>query len=91
MATSTFQVDDPGNGVGEQDTKNRYNICQRTGFKVKPAELTAEWNGVKVRQESYESRNEQDRVRPEAESLTGPVRPEPTDVFITTAVTVADL
>ena len=91
MATSTFTVDDPGSGVGEEDTKNRYNVCQRTGFRVKPNELMIEYNGVKVRAESYEPRNDQDFIRPHAELLTGPTRPEPQDKFIDVAITVADL
>ena len=90
VPSSTFTTDNPGEGVGEQDTKNRYTVCQRSGFKIKPDAISVEWNGVKVRAESYEPRNEQDFIRPHAELLTGPKKPEPVDKFVGT-ITVDDL
>lgn len=71
------------NSGATQDTENRYTICQVTGFRVKPGELTTTWDGKLVRQESFDIKHEQLRVRPQAESLTGPERPEPaSDTFL---------
>jgi hypothetical protein len=89
--SSTFQTDNITNSTAESDTDNRYNICQRTGFKVKPGTLIEEWNGTLVRAFSWEPRNLQDLVRTEAESLVGPSRPEGTDTFITTSIAPEDL
>lgn len=59
-----------------------YEICERTGFRVKRGELVKEWNNVMVRSRSYESRHPQDFTRSVAERQSGSVRPEQTDSFI---------
>ena len=74
-----------------EDSGNRYNVCQTTGFKVRPRELVRQWDGAKVRPESFDVRNEQDNVRVHAEELTGPIRPEAEDVFVSTSTAPEDL
>jgi hypothetical protein len=90
--TDTVTVDTAiTNSTATEDTSNRYNICQRTGFKVKPGSLMKEWNGALVRSDSYEPRNIQDFVKGKAESLTGAIRPEADDQFIATSIAPEDL
>lgn len=88
---STFTTDEIVNNDATEDTKNRYNICQRTGFRVKPGTLVREWNGTLVRPDSWEQRHPQEFIRPLAEDLKGARRPEPDDEFVTTAITADDL
>ena len=70
---------------------NSYNVCQRSGKKVKPGTLVQEWTGLWVHPDYLDQRSEQDFVRARAEKLEGSIRPEPNDVFITTAVSADDL
>jgi len=74
-----------------EDSGNRFNVCQVSGFKVRPRELVKQWDGSKVRPESFDVRNEQDYVRVHAEQLTGPIRPETDNVFISTSIAPEDL
>ena len=90
VPASTFVVDEISNDTATTDSNSRFNICQRTGFKVKVDALSTEWHGVRVRPESYEPRNPQDFVSADAEHLTGPHRGEPPDVFITSSVAPED-
>lgn len=90
--TSTFVVDDPGIGIGDAPPANSRNICQRSGFLAKPAELKEEWNGVLVLPEFFEERNHQDFVKGRAEPLDGSLRPESPDKFLeVNEVTASDL
>jgi hypothetical protein len=82
---------DPSNATATEDSENKYNICQRTGFKIKPGQLVEEWDGVKVRADSWEPRSLQDLVRVRAEELHGAYRPEPTDQFIANSIAPEDL
>ena len=59
------------------DTQNRYNICDRSGFKAKPGELVQTWDGYWVLPQFYEPRNIQDFVTSKAENQKGATRPEP--------------
>ncbi len=59
------------------DSLNRYNICARTGFRVKPGELVKDGYGEMVRPESAEPRHMQERVKSQPESQRGALRPEP--------------
>ena len=88
---SSFQIDQISNSTATEDSDNKYNICQRTGFKVKPGSLIETWDGQLVRRESWEPRNMQDFTTVKAESLTGATRPESTDVFIATSIAPEDL
>ena len=72
----------PENPQAGEDSGNRYNVCQISGFKVRPNELMTQWDNALVRPESYSRRNEQDFVRVHAELLQGAIRPEPEDVFV---------
>jgi hypothetical protein len=60
-----------------EDTKNRYNICDVSGFKAKPGELVERWDGMWVLPEFNEPRNQQDYARSRAERQRGAKRPEP--------------
>lgn len=59
------------------DTPNRYNICDRSGFKAKPGELVRTWDGLMVLPEFWEPRNMQDLVTSRPERQRGAKRPEP--------------
>lgn len=42
---------------------NSHNvICDRTGFKIKAYDSRKEWNGLRVRKESWEPRHPQDKI-----------------------------
>ncbi len=59
-----------------------YEICDRSGFRVKRNGLRTEWHGIMVRPKSFESRNAQDFVSSRAEKQEGSERPEQPDRFI---------
>ena len=68
-------------------------ICDRTGFKIKASQSKKEWNALRVRKESWEARQPQDKVRGvyDNQSVFDP-RPESPDVFISsTEITPDDL
>lgn len=65
------------NSTATTDTPNRYNICDRSGFKAKPGELIPTWDGLMVLPEFWEPRNEQQFVRSRAEKQRGALNPEP--------------
>jgi len=77
----TYPIDFIANG-NATEYPSFYDICERTGFRVKPGTLVTEWNGTKVRPESYEARHPQDFVRSRAEKQEGSERPEQDDRFI---------
>lgn len=68
-------------------------ICDRTGFKVPYSDTVKEWNGLRVRKRSYESRHPQDFVKGRKDVQTVPdPRVESEDVFLeVNEVTVEDL
>lgn len=78
-------TDITNDGAGPYDD-NKNNVCQLTGFRVKAGGLVQQWDGAWVRPESFSLRNEQDFVRPKAESLTGAIRPEHENLFISTSI-----
>jgi hypothetical protein len=90
-ASSGFVIDDIQNANASEDTVSRYNIDMKSGFRVKPGALVEEYNGILTRPESFDIRHPQEFVRPLAEELTGPLRPEPTDTFIATSIAPEDL
>lgn len=59
------------------DSGNRYEICDRSGFKAKPGTLVETWDGLMVLPEFWEPRNMQDFVTTKAEKQRGAERPEP--------------
>jgi len=74
-------VEAPTNADAKAEASH-YEICDRTGFRVRPGGLKEEWNGLKVRPESWERRNQQDFLRGKAEHPPGSERPEQVDRFI---------
>ena len=58
-----------------------YEICDRSGFRVKRNGLRTEWHGIMVRPASFESRNAQDFVSSRAEKQEGSLRPEREDRY----------
>lgn len=91
VPSSTFQTDNISNSTAEEDAGNRYSVCQRTGFRVKPGELIEDAYGALVRQESFDRRHPQELIRPLAEELTGPRRPEASNNFIYSENSVVSL
>ena len=65
------------NNDAVEDTKNRYNICDVSGFKAKPGELVRRWDGMWVLPEFNEPRNQQDFAYSRSEKQRGAKRPEP--------------
>ena len=85
------------NSTATTDTPNRYNICQRSGFRAKPGELVKDAYGEMVLPEFADSRHDQEFVRVRAENQQGAKRPEPigserfVDVEYPNGVQVSDL
>ncbi len=67
--------------------------CDRTGFTVYASDTRKEWNGLRVRKESFETRHPQDFVKGREDRQAVPdARPRPPDVFLeANDVTVDDL
>ncbi len=54
-----------------------WTICDRTGFQVYASDTVQEWNGLRVRRQSYEERHPQDFVRGIGDDQTVPfARPD---------------
>ncbi len=91
----TFPPDDSIENEDAIEWPSEYEICDRTGFKLRIGSLTKEWTGVMVRPESWERRHPQDFVRGVSDHKEGSPRPEPADRFIDdeypAGVTVDDL
>lgn len=74
----------PTNSDADTTTPNNYLVCDTTGFKVPVSEgLKEQWDGLHVREKSYDRRHPLDFVRgvPEGEKKGSP-RPEQTDQYI---------
>lgn len=61
---------------------SNYEICDRTGFRVRRGELVKEWTGLRVRPDSFERRNTQDFVRGVSDEQKGSPAPEQSDRFV---------
>lgn len=60
-----------------------YRLCDRTGFKVRAGRTAKEWNGLIVRDQSWESRQPQDFVKGVRDYQAVPdPRPRQLDRFI---------
>ena len=59
------------------DAGNRYEICDRSGFRAKPGQLKETWDGLMVLPQFWEPRNYQDLIETRPEEQRGPERPEP--------------
>lgn len=77
----------------KQGSTLHWVVCDRSGFKVRSDHTVMEWNGLRSdRRFADVTRHPQDSLRPAAENVTVPnPRPEPTDTFLSSAVTVDDL
>lgn len=67
--------------------------CDRTGFRVLASDTRMEWNGLRVRKQSWEARHPQDtiRARPDDPSVPNP-RSGGEDRFLATnEVSASDL
>lgn len=73
--------DNATDNANADDYPSQYEICERTGFRVKKGELVKEWTGSMVRKESFERRNAQDFVRGVGDEQEGSPRPEQMDRF----------
>ena len=74
-----------------EDSGNRFNVCQRSGFRALPGELVKSGYGEMVLPKYSEPRHMQDFVTNRAEELPGSPRNEAPDVFITDEITQDDL
>lgn len=79
------------NTEAQADSQNRYNVCQRSGFRALPGELVKSGYGELVLPKYSEPRNMADFVYNKAEQLEGSPRNEAPDVFITDEVLAEDL
>jgi len=61
---------------------SQYEICDRSGFRVRRNGLVEEWTGAMVREKSWERRNIQDFVRGVGDDQEGSKRPEQTDRYV---------
>jgi hypothetical protein len=82
---------DPSNAEANEDTQNRFNVCQSSGFRALPGELVESGYGEKVLPKFSEPRQMQDFVKTTPDRQEGSPRNEPEDVFITEEVTADDL
>ena len=78
----TWPADDSITNDNADEYPSNYEICDRTGFKVRRGELVREWTGAMVRADSWERRNIQDFVRGVGDEMKGSERPEQEDRFI---------
>ena len=89
-----LEIDDTGaiaNTEAIQDSSNRFNVCQMSGFRALPGELVESGYGELVLPKYAEPRHMQDFVTNRAEELPGSPRHEAPDVFITDEITIDDL
>ena len=96
VPSSTFTIDNPGEGVGDTDADNRYNVCQRSGFRAKPGELIQEsYTKLWVLPEFAEPAHPQIYLRSTGPDKPnrGALRPDDTgrELFIATSVAPSDL
>ena len=71
---------------------SNHEICMRSGVKFKRGTLIQEWTGVWVHPKYAEPKHPSDYIIPaRAERLTGAIRPEADNIFITTEVLSEDL
>ena len=93
---STFQVDNPGEGVGETSVPTNNEMCARSGFRAKPGKLvqesyTKEW----ILPEYSEPAHPQIYLRsvgPDRPNR-GALRPDDTgnELFVSTSTAPSDL
>lgn len=72
------------NSTATTDVPTNYEVCQLSGFKYKRGVLIRRWDGLWVHPDFNEPKHPQEFVRSRPEHLTGSIRPEQEDVFLTT-------
>lgn len=79
-------------GAADYYSPGDYNvICDRTGQKKKASQCRMEWNGLFVRNESWEPRHPQDKIRGVIDDQRVPIsRPGGEDVFLGSNEVIAD-
>lgn len=91
----TFPGDDSIENANAATYPSNYEICDRTGFKLRRGMLREEWDGTMVRPKSWERRHPQDFVRGVGGEQEGSKRPEQDDRFVSdqypTGVSADDL
>lgn len=71
---------------------DHWMACDVCGFNFRSSQMRMRWDRLWVCQKDYETRHPQDFVRGKRDDQRVPVsRPEPEDVFLTSAVTASDL
>jgi hypothetical protein len=81
VPAGTFTLDAPENPNAEE-FPSYYDICDRSGFRVKAGKLLEEWTGLAVKPEFYDSRHPQEFVRGRAERVVEQLSPEPEEEFL---------
>jgi len=79
VANSGTAIVNPTATVGYTDNTV---YCQRTNFRIKSKDLVEEWNGRRVRDDSYDPKHPQLGVTSRSDAQRGSVRPEQEDRFI---------
>ena len=93
VPSSSFVVDNPGDGVGDTSPPVNYEVCDYSGFRAKPGTLQETWDGLMVLPEFWHARHDQDFVRSRPEQLNrGAIRPDDTGRELTyVAISPSDL
>lgn len=71
--------------------RNARGICDASGFEFPLSQLVRQWDGALVHPRFLDKRNPQDWAAHVRESTLPYTRPEPTDTFLSSTVTQADL
>jgi hypothetical protein len=79
------------NPNAEVDGFGKYEIDDRTGFRLRPGEQVKEWTGFSVRPKSRDDRNLQEFRLGTDKKLSAAKRPEGEDQFISSSVSAEDL
>ena len=79
IANSGTAIVNPTATVGYTD---QTTYCQRTNFRIKPRDLVTEWDGRRVRADSYDTKHPQLSVTSVPDKQKGSKRPEQEDRFI---------
>ncbi len=82
LPTATFSTQYAPTNSEAVEVSNHYEICDRSGWKVRTGTLIKEWTGFMVLPRFWETRPPSEFVRSIPEQQRGSIRPEQTDRFI---------
>ena len=85
---------DPGTQILNHNAgpePSHFTICDRSGWKLRRNKYVMEWDGKRVRKDSYEPKHPQLTIRGIEQGKKGSVSPEQDNEFISTAITPDDL